>query len=290
MLSKKKTTISIDNYSQIESLAKKILQVDAIVIGAGAGMSVSAGYTYSGERFERYFSDFIQKYNFKDMYSGGFYPFETLDEHWAYWSRYIFINRYTAPMNKVYDNLRTIVEKEDYFILTTNVDHCFQNAGFDKQRLFYTQGDFGLLQCEKPCHQKTYDNESLIRQMVVNQDNMRVPSDLIPYCPVCGAPMSMNLRADATFVEDEGWHKANERYQTFLQRHVGSEVLFLELGVGGNTPGIIKFPFWQMTYQNAKATYASINLSRAPIPSEIEAQSIRIVGDIADILEHIMKV
>lgn len=270
----------------MKQLEEKINTADAILIGAGAGMSASAGYTYSGERFEHNFSDFIKKYGFKDMYTAGFYPYETLEEHWAYWSRYIYINRYVQKSNKLYKNLLELVKNRDYFVLTTNVDHCFQNTGFDKQRLFYTQGDYGLWQCSRPCHLKTYDNEAAVKRMVEEQKNMRIPSELIPYCPVCGAPMTMDLRIDQTFVEDNGWHKAASRYQDFLRQHKGQSILYLELGVGGNTPGIIKYPFWKMTYQNPKAVYVCINLSEAYIPTEIKKQSINIVGDIKEVLSY----
>ena len=270
----------------MKQLEEKINTADAILIGAGAGMSASAGYTYSGERFEHNFSDFIKKYGFKDMYTAGFYPYETLEEHWAYWSRYIYINRYVQKSNKLYKNLLELVKNRDYFVLTTNVDHCFQNTGFDKQRLFYTQGDYGLWQCSRPCHLKTYDNEAAVKRMVEEQKNMRIPSELIPYCPVCGAPMTMNLRIDQTFVEDNGWHKAASRYQDFLRQHKGQSILYLELCVGGNTPGIIKYPFWKMTYQNPKAVYVCINLSEAYIPTEIKKQSINIVGDIKEVLSY----
>ncbi len=270
----------------MKQLEEKINTADAILIGAGAGMSASAGYTYSGERFEHNFSDFIKKYGFKDMYTAGFYPYETLEEHWAYWSRYIYINRYVQKSNKLYKNLLELVKNRDYFVLTTNVDHCFQNTGFDKQRLFYTQGDYGLWQCSRPCHLKTYDNEAAVKRMVEEQKNMRIPSELIPYCPVCGAPMTMDLRIDQTFVEDNGWHKAASRYQDFLRQHKGQSILYLELDVGGNTPGIIKYPFWKMTYQNPKAVYVCINLSEAYIPTEIKKQSINIVGDIKEVLSY----
>ena len=222
------------------------------------------------------------------MYSAGFYPYETLEEHWAYWSRYIYINRYEKVTGTVYDDLLKLVQGKDYFVLTTNVDHCFQKTGFDKHRLFYTQGDYGLWQCSKPCHNKTYDNEAVVRKMVSEQKNMRIPSELVPHCPICGAPMSMNLRADHTFVEDSGWHKAADRYQDFLGRHKGLNILFLELGVGGNTPGIIKYPFWQMTYQNPNATYACINLSEPYIPAELKQQSICIDGDIGKVMKQLV--
>lgn len=216
---------------------RKIAEADAVVVGAGAGLSTAAGFTYSGRWFEENFADFIQAYGFGDMYSGGFYPFATLEEHWAYWSRYIFINRYQNPPKPVYRDLLELVRGTDYFVLTTNVDHCFQKAGFDKERLFYTQGDYGLWQCSVPCHEKTYDNEAAVRRMVAEQKDRRIPSELIPRCPICGKPMSMNLRADDTFVEDDGWHKAAERYQAFLRRHAKSKTVYLELGVGSNTPG-----------------------------------------------------
>lgn len=257
------------------------------MIGAGSGLSASAGFTYSGERFEKYFSDFIKKYHFKDMYSAGFYPFETEEEFWAYWSRYIYINRYMDAPKNVYQNLFELVKDKDYFVLTTNVDHCFQKAGFDKQRLFYTQGDYGLWQCSKPCHHKTYDNEEIIKRMMKEQKNMRVPRELIPHCPLCGEPMTMNLRSDNTFVEDEGWQQAAKRYQDFIFRHSGQKVVYLELGVGGNTPGIIKYPFWQMTSANSRAVYVCINYGEAFCPKEIAGQSICIDGDIGTVLEQL---
>ena len=272
---------------KIKKIQEAMEQADGIIIGAGAGLSTSAGFTYTGDRFKKYFSDFIEKYGFGDMYSGGFYPFDTLEEHWAYWSRYIFINRYMDVDNGTYKRLYELVKDKDYFVLTTNVDHQFQKAGFDKHRLFYTQGDYGLFQCSEPCHDKTYDNEETVRAMMEQQKDMKVPKDLVPYCPVCGKPMSMNLRADDTFVQDEGWYRASERYTEFLRRHKGMKVLYLELGVGMNTPGIIKYPFWQMTMGNPEATYVCLNKGQAYSPREIEHQSICIDGDIGEILKEI---
>ena len=284
-----------DTPDGIERLRDALDDAEAIVIGAGAGLSTSAGFTYSGERFERYFHDFGEKYGFQDMYSGGFYPFTTPEEKWAYWSRHIFINRYEdAPQTgkgptarPVYDNLLRLVRDRDYFVLTTNVDHCFQRAGFDKARLFYTQGDYGLFQCSVPCHEKTYDNEAVVRRMVAEQREMRVPSELIPYCPVCGRPMSMNLRADDTFVEDEGWRAAAERYSAFLDAHRERRTLFLELGTGMNTPSIIKFPFWRMTREWPDAVYACVNLGEASAPAEIESRAICVNEDIGSVLEKV---
>ena len=269
---------------QIERLQAALQDCDAVVIGAGAGLSTSAGFVYDGERFKKYFSDFEAKYGFHDMYTGGFYPFASQEEHWSYWSRYIYINRYMDAPKPVYDDLLKLVQDKDYFVITTNVDHCFQKAGFDKKRLFYTQGDYGLFQCSGPCCQKTFENEEIIHSMMERQKNMRIPTELLPICPHCGKPLTMNLRSDDKFVEDEGWHRAAERYENFLRTRAGQSVLFLELGVGYNTPSIIKFPFWQMTAKNPKAVYACINQGQAACPQEIERQSICINADVGYIV------
>ena len=305
MFSRTQTKPSTSGFSaRIERLRTALQTADAMVIGAGAGLSAAAGFLYSGERFERYFSDFEAKYGFHDMYTGGFYLFPTEEEHWAYWSRNIWLNRYQNAPKPVYNDLLALVKDKDYFVLTTNVDHCFQKAGFDKKRLFYTQGDYGLFQCSKPCCQETYDNESTVRQMVeaqgyvIGPDNnltvpdgvtpkMAIPTELVPHCPRCGKPMTMNLRCDDTFVEDEGWHRAAERYETFLRTRQGQKIVFLELGVGFNTPVIIKYPFWQMTAKNPKAVYACINQGQANCPQEIERQAICIDKDISSVLKQI---
>lgn len=272
---------------QIQRLKTALDEADAVIIGAGAGLSTSAGFTYNGERFHKYFADFETKYGFHDMYSGGFYPYATPEEHWAYWSRYILINRYTDAPKPVYEELFRLVRDKDCFVITTNVDHCFQKASFDKKRLFYTQGDYGLFQCSEPCCQETWDNEAVIRQMVAGQKNMKIPSELIPRCPHCGKPLTMNLRSDDRFVEDEGWHAAAGRYANFLRTREGQKILFLELGVGYNTPVIIKYPFWQMTAKNPRATYACINRGEAFCPAEIADRAVCIDGDIGDILARI---
>lgn len=291
-----------DKLSDIKELTAN---ADAIVIGAGAGLSTSAGFTYSGERFDKYFSDFKDRYKFTDMYSGGFYPYQTLEEHWAFWSRYIYINRYMNAPKPVYDNLYELVKDKDYFVITTNVDHCFQKAGFDKHRLYYTQGDYGLFQCSEPCHKKTYDNEDIIRKMVMAQGyefkedgslylpegrnlKLTVPSELVPYCPECGKPMSMNLRADNTFVEDEGWHVAAKRYEQFLERHKNLNIVFIELGIGYNTPVIIKYPFWQMTDKWQHAHYICLNYGQAYAPDEIEDKSVCVNKDIDEVIRRLL--
>lgn len=276
--------------TEIEKLQEALRETDAIIVGAGAGLSTSAGFTYSGERFERHFADFIGKYGFTDMYSAGFYPFPSEEEHWAYWSRHIYYNRYVPAPKPVYDNLLKLLKDKDYFVITTNVDHQFQKAGFDKKRLFYTQGDYGLFQCAKPCHQKTYDNEELVKRMIAEQMDLRIPSELIPRCPVCGGPMKVNLRADETFVEDEGWHAASERYTEFIRRHKDGKVLFLDLGSGGNTPVIFKIPFIRWTMQNPNAIYATVNLGEAFTVDQIADRSIVIDADINDVLDTLLVV
>lgn len=287
MFLKMPTTRSTDNYSdKLSRLKDKIAAADAIVIGAGAGLSTSAGFDYSGERFEKYFADFHKKYGITDMYSGGFYPFETLNEYWAWWSRHILVNRYNALVGKPYSDLLKAVSDKDYFVLTTNVDHRFQLAGFDKKRLFNTQGDYGLWQCSEPCCNETFDNENAVRTMVKEQRNMKIPDELIPRCPHCGKPMAMNLRCDNSFVQDEGWHAAAERYEEFIRRHRNLHILFLELGVGFNTPGIIKYPFMQMTAENPKAIYACINMNEAYAPGEISDRAICIDCDIGNVIER----
>ena len=298
--------LNTDTSAEIKRLRAALDCADAVIIGAGAGLSTSAGYIYAGERFDRYFSDLAGKYQFSDMYSGGFYPYPAKGKFWAFWSRYIWINRYTKTPKPVYNELLDLVKEKDYFVLTTNVDHCFQKAGFDRQRLFYTQGDYGLFQCSVPCHNKTYDNRDIIRSMVLSQGyeigedqellipegaaiKTTVPEDLFPVCPVCGEPMTMNLRSDDTFVQDEGWYSAADRYSDFLRVHENGKVLFLELGVGFNTPGIIKIPFLQMTQRRKQYVYACLNYGDACTAEEIIDRSVCINGDIGELLRQLQK-
>ena len=291
----------------IEKVRKALDEADTVIIGAGSGLSTAAGYTYSGERFNKYFYDFAEKYHIEDMYSGGFYPFPDMETYWAWWSRHIWVNRYVPIPNDTYDKLFNLVKDKDYFVLTTNVDHCFQRSGFDKKRLFYTQGDYGLLQSSDPhgaSAHKTYDNEEICRKMLlaqgfeIGEDNsliipegaqikMRIPTELIPYCPDDGELMTTNLRADDSFVEDEGWHKAAERYSEFLRRHEGTKTVFVETAVGFNTPGIVKFSFWKMTGEWPDATYICLNQGQAYAPDEIKKKSICINGDLKEILAEL---
>ena len=273
--------------AETERLAEALESADAVLIGAGAGLSASAGLTYSGERFDRLCRDFADAYGIRDMYSGCFYPFPTPEEHWGWWSRHIWNNRYAPGSLPVYRRLFSLVKEKDYFVLTSNADHQFQLGGFDRKRLFYMQGDYGLWQCSVPCHERTYDNEAVVRRMVQEQKNRRVPSELVPRCPVCGRLMTMNLHADDTFVRDDGWFAANAGYREFLRSHEGCRMLFWELGVGFNTPGIIKYPFRQMTAGNPAATYVCMNMERPQLPATIAPRSLWISGDIGERLAEL---
>lgn len=273
--------------NKISELKAVVGGAENILIGAGAGLSTAAGYTYSGERFRKYFVDFEAEYGFQDMYSGGFYSYATPEEFWGFWCRNIFYNRYDLPPSEVYRKLLELVRDKNYFVLTTNVDHLFQLNGFDKWRLFYTQGDYGLFQCSVPCHAKTYDNEKIIREMICAEKNLRVPKKYFPYCPRCGEMMTVNLRVDDKFVEDSGWQAAAYRYEKFLKTYGEGDIIYLELGVGGNTPSIIKYPFWSLTAQNPKARYVCINAGQALVPDEISEQSLVIDADIAEVLKNL---
>ena len=305
MFSRTKITTSTGTYSNnIQRLKQALDACDAVIIGAGAGLSTSAGLTYSGERFEKYFFDFKEKFGITDMYSGGFYPFPDEETRWAWWARHIWFNRYINAPKPVYENLLALIKDKDYFVLTTNVDHCFQKAGFDKKRLFYTQGDYGLFQSVNPKIKKTFDNEKWVTEameaqgfirdengeFIVPKDKrikMSLPAALIPNCPVDSGKVTMNLRSDDSFVEDEGWHAAARRYDAFIHTRTG-KVLFLELGVGYNTPVIIKYPFWEMTAKNPAATYACLNYGEAFTLEEIADRSICIDGDIGTALEKLL--
>lgn len=298
---------NLSGEEKIEVLRKELRKADAVVIGAGAGLSTAAGLTYSGERFEKYFSDFEEKYGFRDMYSGGFYPYQSLEQFWGFWCRSIWINRYSPIPSDLYTKLFSLVKDKDYFVLTTNVDHCFQRTEFDKTRLFYTQGDYGLFQSSHPREAslyKTYDNKDLIRKMVESEGytvlengeltvkdgvelKTEIPLDLVPICPDDNEPMATNLRIDNFFVEDEGWNLASERYNRFIKEHQKQHVLYLELGVGMNTPVIIKYPFWRYTDEQKKAFYVCINKGEAYCPEEIEKRSLCIDGDISEIVNSL---
>lgn len=279
----------MDKNKLIQKLKEEIENSEYILIGAGAGLSTSAGFLYDGKRFEDNFKDYIKKYGFTDMYSAGFYNFPTLEEYWAYFSLYVYINRYDIEENETYLNLYNIVKNKNYFVITTNVDGRFADSKFDKDKIFAVQGDFSLFQCSKPCRQETFYNEKYIREMIKYKKEMKIPTELIPKCPYCGRNMSMNLRADSTFVQDKNWDKQKSKYENFLKNSNNSKILFLELGVGFNTPSIIKYNFWRMTLNNKKSVYASINLGECYSASDIEERSICIDADISEVLKKLIK-
>ena len=271
----------------IEQLKKYINESDTILLGAGAGLSTAAGFEYGGKTFLENFKWMYEKYGYNDMYSAGFHNFKTSEEKWAFWSKLIYLERYKEGANPLYIKLFDIVKNKNYFVITTNVDHQFQLAGFAKDRLFYTQGDYGLFQCQVPCHNKTYDNKKQILDMKNSVKDNKIATDLIPHCPICGKEMTVNLRCDDTFVEDDGWHKAKERYLEFIEENKNKKILFLELGVGMNTPIIIKIPFIKMTYQFKNGFYIPINITKSYIPKEIETKSFVIIEDIKKIIENL---
>lgn len=277
---------AMENEDKIVEAYRKIRSADAILLGAGAGLSTAAGLVYDGEDFQKNFKDFIDKYDFPNLYYGGFGPFASPEEQWAYWSRFVWMERYEPGALPLYVQLLSLLKEKDFFVITTNVDHAFQKAGYPKERLFYTQGDYGLFQCSLPCHRKTYDNEAAIKAMLNQQKDMQIPTALIPKCPICGRPMSMNLRADETFVEDEGWHEAEERNDLFLAEHYDSDkIVYLELGVGENTPAIIHLPFLRLCSENPKATFIEVNAHPTNVPLALEPQSLVIKGDLKDVIE-----
>jgi NAD-dependent SIR2 family protein deacetylase len=270
---------------RLDKAKKAIDEADYIVIGAGAGLSTAAGIDYGGERFERYFKDFIEEYHFTDMYSSGFYPFKTSEEKWAYWARHVFANRYDVGKTDVYQKLLKLVEDKEYFVLTTNVEHQFWINGFEDERIFATQGDYGLLRCGRACHDKLYPNEDKVREWLENTKDFRIPSELVPVCPVCGEEMDLNLRKDNFFVEDDDWRVRNKRYYDFLD-NIGGKFVFLEIGVGFNTPGIIRYPFEQMTYSNPDATLIRLNLDYPQAIPENKDKTISFDENVEEILDY----
>ncbi|WP_407377178.1 SIR2 family NAD-dependent protein deacylase [Methanobrevibacter sp.] len=270
---------------RLDKAKKAIDEAKYIIIGAGAGLSTAAGIDYGGERFVRYFKDFIDEYGFTDMYSSGFYPFETSEEKWAYWARHIFANRYDVGKTDVYQKLLKLVENKEYFVLTTNVESQFWINGFEDERIFATQGDYSLLQCSKACHDKLYYNEELVSEWMDETENFKIPTDLVPKCPVCGEEMDLNLRKDNFFVEDNKWHEMNDRYYDFLH-NIDDKFVFLEIGVGFNTPGIIRYPFEQMTYNNDDATLIRLNLDYPQAIPENKEKTISFDENVEEILDY----
>ncbi|MGN1382812.1 MAG: Sir2 silent information regulator family NAD-dependent deacetylase [Eubacterium sp.] len=287
-----------NHYQQnIEKLSEAISQADAVLVGAGSGLSTAAGLDFAGSRLQKSFGDFTAKYGMTDMYTGCFTHFDSREERWAYWSRWAWFNRFEDIPKDTLQRLKELLAGKKYFVLTTNIDHTFIRAGYDKKKLCYTQGDFGLLQCSRPCHHSTYDDKERLRKMIASQGyiedknghfhapenqpvKMEIPTELIPHCPVCGSEMDFDLFWDERFVRDKGWHIAYDRYQSWLSEHKMGNILFLELGVGFNSPGVIKYPFWQMADANPKSTFATIDLNQACTWDRISDRSIVIQADL----------
>ncbi|WP_455539249.1 Sir2 silent information regulator family NAD-dependent deacetylase [Terrisporobacter sp.] len=287
---------NINNLSRIKSTVddKDVIKIkpilddcDAILIGAGCGLLYSAGLTYFGKRFEENFADFIEKYNMSDMYLGGYYPFDTEEEKWAYWSRHILINRYNKKVGKPYIDLLNLVKDKDYFVINTNANRQFQLAGFSQDKIFDPQGNYGLFQCKKACQDKLYDNEKIIKEMVKSEKDCKIPTHLVPKCPKCGGEMEVNIRRNNYFVQDNGWYESEKRYKKFIRDNRDRKIVFLELGVSITTPAIIKYPFWKMTEEFENAYYICINKGEGHIPREIEKKSIYVNSDIGDFLDRI---
>lgn len=269
---------------QIKHATALIKESEYILIGAGAGISTAAGLTYNGKRFTDNFSEFIKKYGtiyMKDMYTAGFYPFPTQEEKWGYWSKHSLLNRFLPPALPLYKQLYDIIKEKNYFVLTTNVDHQFYKSGFEAKRIFATQGDYGAIQCEKACHPKIYNAKKQFYAMDKARQNCMIPSYMVPKCPVCGGNMTMHLRSDNYFVEDENWHNMASHYIDFLEKMHGKKGVLLELGVGFNTPAIIRFPFEKMTYENSNLSLIRLNLNEAMVPEILEDRVIGIGGDMS---------
>lgn len=272
--------------SRILKAKQMIKNADYILIGAGAGLSTAAGLEYSGESFEKNFREFIEKYNLSDLYSASFYPFRKQEEKWAFWAKLIKLNRFNNPL-KLYQELLALVKNKKYFVITTNVDGQFEIAGFEKEKLFAVQGDYSLLQCENACHDKLYDNKEMVEEWLDNTENCEIPKELVPKCPVCSKNMEMNLRKDANFMQDENWYKQSKNYEDFLDRTKNKNVVLLEIGVGFNTPGIIRFPFEQMVYNETKTTLIRINKDYPQTMLEIENKSILFDEDTNKVIEDL---
>ena len=272
--------------------AEDIRNADCIIIGAGAGASTAAGISMGGERFTDNFGEFIEKYGghyMTDMYAAGFYPFPSEEAKWGYWSKVALLNRFDLPALPLYKELYDIVKNKEYFVLTTNVDCQFYKAGFDENRIFATQGDYGKIQCQRACHSKTYDAEELFHKMDAARKDCLIPSELVPKCPVCGGNMAMNLRCDNYFVEDEEWHEAADRYGEFLEQIKDKKVVLLELGVGFNTPIIIRFPFEKMVRENPSYSLIRLNMDEAVVPESFGNRAIGIGGDMAKVITDIRR-
>lgn len=281
-----------DYESLIRNASDLIKTADAVLIGAGAGASTAAGLEYGGKRFRQNFHEFIMKYGgqyMTDMYAAGFYPFPSEEARWGYWSKHALLNRFDPPALPLYKELYDIVKDKEYFVLTTNVDHQFHKAGFATDKIFATQGDYGEIQCQRGCHPKVYDAEDIFRKMDAARKDCLIPSKLVPKCPVCGGKMAMHLRCDNYFVEDEAWHEACDRYADFLEQNEGKRLVLIELGVGFNTPIIIRFPFEKLLYEHTSYSLIRLNKDEAVVPESLGKRALGIGGDMAQAITDIRR-
>lgn len=273
----------------LQKLAQELNKADAVLVGAGTGLSEAAGFTRTAPYFTRHFSDFIDKYGFEDLCTAARFNYPSQEEKWAFWSRAIYLYRYSPAPRPVYNTLFEIIKDKDYFVITTTADHMFQKSGFDSDRLFYTYGDYGTWQCSQPCNDATYDNEDAVRKMMEAQRDMKVPRSLIPICPACGRKMKVNLLTDDSFVENDGWYRAEERYEHYVRSHKSGRIVFLDIGTTASTPIIIKCPFTQMTYENPLATYATIADCALPEAEEIKDRALYVNNDIEQSLNQLLR-
>lgn len=271
----------------LKNIRNLIDKAEYILIGAGSGLSTSAGIEYSGERFENNFKEFIEKYHFTDMYSAGFYDFDTEEEKWAYWSKHMYLNNIGMDATDLYKNIFELVKNKNYFVITTNVDEQFYKSGFDKDKIFATQGSYRYIQCKNACHNKIYDATNIVKKMIENITDCKIPTKLVPKCPVCGGEMEVNLRKDAYFVQDDNWYKQDKKYGEFLDKTKNKRLLLLEFGVGFNTPGIIRFPFEQMTYQNENCILIRFNKDNCMTFLDIENRILKVEDHIKDIVSKL---
>ena len=275
----------------IEKIKNILSKADYVLIGAGAGLSTAAGNTYSGERFEKNFKSFIDKYNFTDLYTSGFYNFKTEEEKWAYWFKHIYIANIGLPVLPLYKKLYDYLEnsKKDYFIITTNVDDCFYKAGFSPNKIFRPQGSYKILQCQKACHPGLYDYTDKIEKALkyIDEKNCILPTEYVPKCPKCGGKMFCNIRCDDYFVEGDEFKKGQKNYVEFLEKIKGKKVALLELGVGYNTPVIIRFPFEKMTSKNKDFHLIRLNMNELDCMFDLGDRVTLIPGDMKEALELI---
>ncbi len=273
---------------KIQMAREKLDQADAIVIGAGAGLSAAAGLDYSGPEFKKEFADYIDKYKFPDLYSSSFYDFPTEEERWARWARHIDYARFRPDAFPLYRELLELVKDRNYFVITTNVDVQFRKAGFDPEKIFEVQGDYGLMQCAVGCHPKVYSDKETVENILHHSHDLTVDSAYVPVCPVCGGNMDVHVRKNQFFVQDENWDKAAERYEKFMAHYADKgSVVLLELGIGFNTPAIIRYPFEQITYRNPKATLIRLNSDYPHGPKETAARTISFTENMEKVISNL---